>query len=59
MPERHPTGTCIVCDLNRLDEKCGVVIGQERFVGAGLLKTCQNPRPCPDHPRHSDGDADA
>lgn len=34
---------------------CGVVIGQERFVGAGLFKTCQNPKPCPAHIDGADG----
>lgn len=41
--------------LDRLFERvgssdlCGVVIGQERFIGAGLFKTCQERRPCPIH----------
>jgi len=43
--------TCRKCWAEHSDgsDLCGAVIGQERFVGAGLFKTCQNRRPCPEH----------
>jgi hypothetical protein len=29
---------------------CGVLLGQHKGVGPGLFISCQNSRPCPDHP---------
>lgn len=34
---------------------CGVVLGQQKGVGPGLFISCQNERPCPDHPSDIDG----
>lgn len=43
-------------DGSRYPNPCGVLLGQQTGPGAGLFISCQNERPCPDHP-HSPTEA--